>query len=49
MIKLTLGLRESVSQLVDEKTGELVTSYSKDGPPDGHWEVIWCGASRQAR
>jgi len=37
--KLTLGLRESVAQLVDDE-GELVTSYHTDGPPQGKWGVI---------
>lgn len=33
MIKLTLGLRESVTQLVGDD-GELVTSYQTDGAHD---------------
>ena len=39
MIKLTLGLRESVTQLVDDK-GELVTSYQTDGPCVRLWRSL---------
>lgn len=41
-IKVTLGMRDSVSELLPEiGAKDTVVSVASDGPVEGYWQVVW--------